>query len=176
MQAKILRVRQEGEITRLGGWQPIKVDVRLISATNRNLTRMVEEGKFRQDLYFRLNVVNIMIPSLHERIGDIPLLCEHVLSRLNRKLGRHVEGVEEQAMDRWFLCKKFLSWLMDEKFDWVTKAKRNTVLFRKIYDPVLGKELYIKLNSKQLLREVYPRVRALGKGSVLSIPMAYAKK
>lgn len=79
------------------------------------------------------------------------------------------------AMDRWFLCKKFLNWLMDKNFDWVTKAKRNTVLFRKIYDPVLGKEHYVKLNPKQLLREVYPRIRALGKGSVLSIPNIYIK-
>ncbi|WP_348980697.1 transposase [Dehalobacter sp. UNSWDHB] len=79
------------------------------------------------------------------------------------------------AMDRWFLCKKFLKWLMDERFDWVTKAKRNTVLFSKIYDPVLGKEHYVKLNPKQLLREVYPRIRVLGKGSVLSIPDIYIK-
>ncbi len=79
------------------------------------------------------------------------------------------------AMDRWFLCKKFLNWLMDQKFDWVTKAKRNTVLFRKIYDPVLGKEHYVKLNPKQLLREVYPRIRVLGRGSVLSIPDIYIK-
>ena len=62
------------------------------------------------------------------------------------------------AMDRWFLCKKFLNWLMDQNFVWVTKAKPNTVLFRKIYDPVLGKEHYVKLNPKQLLREVYPRI------------------
>lgn len=79
------------------------------------------------------------------------------------------------AMDRWFLCKKFLNWLMDQNFDWVTKAKRNTVLFRRIYDPVLGKEHYVKLNPKQLLREVYPRVRVLGRGSVLSIPDIYIK-
>ncbi|MDI6881001.1 MAG: hypothetical protein QMC95_03265 [Desulfitobacteriaceae bacterium] len=77
------------------------------------------------------------------------------------------------AMERWFLCKKFLNWLMDQNFDWVTKAKRNTVLFWKIYDPVLGKEHYVKLNPKQLLREVYPRIRVLGRGSVLSIPDIY---
>lgn len=64
---------------------------------------------------------------------------------------------------------------MDQGFDWVTKAKSNTVLYRKIYDPVLRKEIYIKLNPKQLLREVYPRVRALGSGSVLSIPEIYIK-
>jgi len=79
------------------------------------------------------------------------------------------------AMDRWFLCKKFLNWLMDQNFDWVTKAKRNTVLFRKIYDPVLGKDHYVKLNAKQILREVYPRIRVLGRGSVLSIPDIYIK-
>lgn len=79
------------------------------------------------------------------------------------------------AMDRWFLCKKFLKWLMDENFDWVTKAKRNTVLFRRIYDPVLGREQYVKLNPKQLLREVYPRIRVLGRGSVLCIPDIYIK-
>ncbi|NLI92553.1 MAG: transposase [Peptococcaceae bacterium] len=79
------------------------------------------------------------------------------------------------AMDRWFLCKKFLRWLMDQGFDWVTKAKRNTVLYRKIYDPVLRKERYIKLNPKQLLQEVYPKLRLLGKGCVLSIPNIYLK-
>ncbi|WP_243270074.1 transposase [Thermanaerosceptrum fracticalcis] len=79
------------------------------------------------------------------------------------------------AMDRWFLCKKFLNWLMGQNFDWVTKAKRNTALFRKIYDPVLGKERYIKLNPKQLLREVYSQLRVLGKESVLSIPDIYIK-
>jgi hypothetical protein len=79
------------------------------------------------------------------------------------------------AMDRWFLCKKFLRWLMDQGFDWVTKAKRNTVLFRKVYDPVLRKEHYIKLNPKQLLQEVYPKLRILGKGCVLSIPDIYIK-
>ncbi|MCL4439810.1 MAG: transposase [Firmicutes bacterium] len=79
------------------------------------------------------------------------------------------------AMDRWFLCKKFLVWLGDQGFDWVTKAKRNTVLYRKIYDPVLQREIYTKLNPKQLLKEVYPKVRALGSASVLSIPDIYIK-
>jgi len=75
------------------------------------------------------------------------------------------------AMDRWFLCKNFLVWLADQDFDWVTKAKRNTVLFRKIYDPGQRKEIYVK----QLLKEVYPRILALGNRSVLSIPGIYIK-
>jgi len=64
---------------------------------------------------------------------------------------------------------------MDNNFDWVTKAKRNTVLFRKIYDPVLGKERFVKLNAKQLLQEIYPKIRVIGKNSVLSIPDIYIK-
>ncbi|SFG15293.1 hypothetical protein SAMN05660649_00894 [Desulfotomaculum arcticum] len=78
-------------------------------------------------------------------------------------------------MDRWFLCKKFLRWFMDKNFDWVTKAKRNTVLFRKIYDYGQRKEIYVKLNPKQLLQEVYPMLRALVNGSVISIPDIYIK-
>jgi len=79
------------------------------------------------------------------------------------------------SMDRWFLCKKFLVWLMDQGFDWVTKAKRNTVLYRKIYDPVQQREIYTKLNPKQLLKEVYPKVRALGSLGVLTISDIYIK-
>jgi len=79
------------------------------------------------------------------------------------------------AMDRWFLCKRFLVWLVEHNFDWVTKAKQNTVLFRKIYDPGQQKEVYVKLNPKQLLREVYPKLQVLGNGSVLSIPDIYIK-
>lgn len=79
------------------------------------------------------------------------------------------------VMDRWFLCKKFLCWLMNNKFDWVTKAKRNTVLYRKIYDQRLGKEIFVKLNPKQLLREVYPRLQVMGNSTVLSITNIYIK-
>jgi len=79
------------------------------------------------------------------------------------------------AMDRWFLCKRFLVWLVDQKFDWVTKAKRNTVLFRKIYDPALKKETFVKLNPAYLLREVYPKIRVLGRKHILSIPNIYIK-
>jgi hypothetical protein len=79
------------------------------------------------------------------------------------------------AMDRWFLCKKFLRWLMNNNFDWVTKAKRNTVLFRKIYDHVQQKETLVKVNARQLLREIYPLVRAMGNENILSIPDIYIK-
>lgn len=77
------------------------------------------------------------------------------------------------AMDRWFLCKKFLRWLMDNDFDWVTKAKRNTVLFRKTYDHRLGKKIFVKLNPQTLLREAYPKLRK--DGSAMSIADIYIK-
>jgi len=77
------------------------------------------------------------------------------------------------AMDRWFLYKEFLVWLTDNEFEWVTKAKSNTILYRKVDDPVLHRSIYTKLNPKQLLKEVYPILMALGNSSVLSLPDIY---
>jgi len=87
MQAKLLRVIQDGEFYRVGGTTPVKTNVRIISATNRNLEQYVEEGKFRRDLYYRLNVVPIRIPSLSERTEDIPVLVKHFLSKYGKKFG-----------------------------------------------------------------------------------------
>ena len=83
VQAKLLRVLQEKEVTRIGGNAPIPVDVRIIAATNRNLEEMVKNGTFREDLYYRLNILNIQVPPLRERKEDIPLLIEHFLSKLS---------------------------------------------------------------------------------------------
>lgn len=87
MQAKLLRVIQDGEFYRVGGTVPVKTNVRIISATNRNLEQYVEEGKFRRDLYYRLNVVPIKIPNLSERTEDIPLLVNHFLTKYGEKFG-----------------------------------------------------------------------------------------
>ena len=81
MQVKLLRVLQEGEIIRIGGSKPISVDVRIIAATNRDLWEMTEEGTFRQDLYYRLNVINIEVPPLRQRRDDIIPLVMHMLER-----------------------------------------------------------------------------------------------
>ncbi|HSO18300.1 MAG TPA: sigma-54 dependent transcriptional regulator [Desulfosarcina sp.] len=99
MQVKLLRVLQERELNRVGGEQVIPVDVRLIVATNRSLAQMVREGTFREDLYYRLNVVDINTPPLRARREDIPLLAAHFLSRFAEKNRRSVDCFSPRAMD-----------------------------------------------------------------------------
>ena len=98
MQAKLLRVIQDGEFYRVGGTTPIKTNVRIISATNRDLEKYVEEGKFRRDLYYRLNVVPIRIPSLAERTDDIPALIRHFLTKYGEKFGLK-RGITDSAVE-----------------------------------------------------------------------------
>ncbi|MGH8501775.1 MAG: sigma-54 interaction domain-containing protein [Gammaproteobacteria bacterium] len=99
-QAKLLRVLQEQEFERVGGAKTLKVDVRVIAATNRNLEEMVKSGAFRADLFYRLNVFPITVPPLRERASDIPLLVGCFLSRLKRKLGKPLEGLDEISLAR----------------------------------------------------------------------------
>ncbi len=98
-QAKILRVLQEKEFERVGGTKTIKVDVRVIAATNKNLQKAVEEKTFREDLFFRLNVVPIYLPPLRERKGDIPLLIEHFLKDAREKVKKSLRGVSQEALE-----------------------------------------------------------------------------
>jgi two-component system response regulator HydG len=100
MQAKLLRAIQEREIQRVGGDRPLKVDVRIIAATNRDLAGDVEAGRFRPDLYYRLNVVSLCLPPLRERVEDIPPLAEHFLRVFAEKNGKRVKGFTPGAMDR----------------------------------------------------------------------------
>ena len=98
-QAKILRILQEMEFERLGGVRPIKIDVRVIAATNRDLTEAVKQGAFREDLFHRLNLISIHAPALRDRIEDIPILSEHFLDDANRRFDRNVRSISAEAMD-----------------------------------------------------------------------------
>lgn len=99
LQVKLLRVVQEKTFRRIGGTDDIKVDVRIISATNQNLEEKVKEGKFREDLYFRLNVIPIRVPSLRERKEDIPLLTKHFIERYAREFNKEIRTISSYAME-----------------------------------------------------------------------------
>jgi DNA-binding NtrC family response regulator len=98
MQLKLLRVLQEGEFERVGGTETLKVDVRIIAATNRDLAQMMLNGEFRQDLYYRLNVIPLEVPPLRERKDDIPLLLSHFLEKFNKQFNKNIEIIEDDAM------------------------------------------------------------------------------
>lgn len=98
LQVRLLRVLQEKEFEPLGGTRPIKADVRVLVATNRNLETMVKDGKFREDLYYRINVIKILLPPLSHRKEDIPLLIDHIVDRFNRLKAKNIAGVSEEAL------------------------------------------------------------------------------
>src|SRR5215475_2517140 len=97
-QAKLLRVIQEKEFMRLGGLETIRVDVRIIAATNADLEAAVQQGQFREDLFYRLNVITVNLPPLRKRTEDIPLLAQHFLSRYSRENEKAIRAISPQAM------------------------------------------------------------------------------
>lgn len=98
MQVKLLRILQEFEFEQVGGTKTFRVDARVILATNENLEKLVQEGRFRQDLYYRVNVINLELPNLRERISDIPLLAQHFLEHVCEESGKKVRGFTDDAL------------------------------------------------------------------------------
>ncbi|RME41178.1 MAG: sigma-54-dependent Fis family transcriptional regulator, partial [Deltaproteobacteria bacterium] len=98
MQVRLLRVLQEKTIERVGDSTPVKVDVRIVAATNKDLLEKVQTGEFREDLYYRLNVVNLRLPPLRERDGDLELLVAFFIDKFNARFGKQIQGVSEQVM------------------------------------------------------------------------------
>lgn len=106
LQAKLLRVLEEQSFKRVGGVQDVRIDIRIIASSNRELKKMVEEGNFRQDLFYRLNVITITLPALRERLGDVPLLCRHFVDEYNSRFGKRIKGLTPEAEH------------LLEKYDW----------------------------------------------------------
>ena len=99
LQSKLLRVLQEREIDRIGGMEPIPVDVRIIATTNRDIEKQIRDGRFREDLFYRLNVVPFHLPPLRDKRDDIPLLAQHFIEKYNRLDGRNVKGLTEEVVE-----------------------------------------------------------------------------
>ncbi|HBH60531.1 MAG TPA: DNA-binding response regulator, partial [Nitrospiraceae bacterium] len=106
LQVKLLRVLQEREFERVGGIRTLKVDVRILAATNRDLEKAVEEGSFREDLYYRLNVIPVKLPPLRNMREDIPLLVEHFITNMSRRKGKDAPSISKEAME----CLHSYSW------------------------------------------------------------------
>jgi transcriptional regulator with PAS, ATPase and Fis domain len=100
MQVRLLRVLEDNLIEPLGGEHPIPVDVRVVAATNRNLSDLVQRGSFRNDLYYRIRVIHLKLPTLRDRREDIPLLVQHLLDKFNRLQGKDITGVSDEVMAR----------------------------------------------------------------------------
>ena len=99
-QAKLLRVLQEKEIMKVGGIKPISIDVRVIAASNVDIENAVKQGKFRKDLYYRINMFPIRIPPLKERRGDIEILARFFIKKYNQEYGRNIEGIDDDALEK----------------------------------------------------------------------------
>jgi two-component system, NtrC family, response regulator HydG len=157
MQVKLLRVLQEREITRVGGETVIPVDVRVIAATNKNLIEMIEKGRFREDLFYRLNVVLLEVPALRNRVDDVPLLAAHFLTFFSEKNRKKIKGFTPAAMD----CLIKYNWPGNVR-ELMNTVERTVVLARSDYIDVED----LPVVQRQPLPENTFAIRNLEQGSV----------
>ena len=155
-QAKLLRVLQEKDFERVGGTKTIKVDIRIIAATNKDLLKAVNEKNFREDLYFRLNVISIYLPTLRERKSDIPILLEHFIGKYNTKFNMNVLGISDEVME------------MLRDYNWPGNIREMENVIQRAM--VLQKEGYI---NKEFLLFTVDRSEAVGESKQnMSFPIS----
>jgi transcriptional regulator with PAS, ATPase and Fis domain len=129
IQVKLLRVLQEREIQRIGNTEPLKVDIRLVTATNHNLEQLMLQGKFRSDLYYRVNTVQIHLPSLKERSEDIPILVKYFIRRLSRDTGKNIRKISEDVHDRFM------------EYDWPGNIRELENIIERAFAVSIGEEI-----------------------------------
>jgi DNA-binding NtrC family response regulator len=151
-QAKILRFLEEKEFNRVGGSKTIKVDVRLITATNKDLNQLIKKGGFREDLYYRINVVPIVIPPLRERKDDIPILINHFINKFNLENSKAVKGIDKEALE----------WIM--QYEWPGNVRELENLIERVI--ALTTNEYLQANELPLSFKNLPKIDGL-KESVL---------
>ena len=157
-QAKILRFLEEKEFNRVGGSKTIKVDVRLITATNKDLNQLIKKAVFREDLYYRINVVPIIIPPLRERKDDIPLLVEHFINKFNMENNKSVKGITKEALD--FMM----------QYEWPGNIRELENLIERVI--ALTSNEHIQMNELPLSFKNVPKINEL-KDSVLNRKVSF---
>ena len=154
-QLKLLRALQDGEIDPVGSKHPVKVDFRLISATNQNLIALVNEGRFREDLYYRLNVFPIWVPPLRERLEDVPELVRHFIARFAAEEGKRIDGIDAETV------------AMLERYSWPGNIRQlENAVFRAV---VLADTVMLTINE-------FPQIAAHVEGYAATVPPAPAPK
>jgi DNA-binding NtrC family response regulator len=154
-QVKLLRALQSGEIEPVGGKQPVKVDFRLISATNQNLITLVHDGRFREDLYYRLNVFPIWVPPLRERLEDVPELVRHFIARFAAEEGKRIDGIDDDAS------------AMLRRYTWPGNIRQlENAVFRAV----------VLADTPMLTVDEFPQIAAHVEGYAVTVPPAPAPK
>ncbi len=154
-QVKLLRALQDGEIEAVGAKRTVSVDIRLVSATNQNLINLVRDGRFREDLYYRLNVFPIWVPPLRERLEDVPELVRHFIARFAAEEGKRIDGIEDDALS------------MLERYTWPGNIRQlENAVFRAV---VLADGLTLGVNE-------FPQIAAHVEGYCVTVPPAPAPK